>query len=290
MKRYTLALLAFCMVIMHAKGQRSVLFKIKYLPNHTYQANVSMTSNMEMNIENLSKEDSNKLVEKGVTLPLVLNTSTLSDLTISTGTLDAQNTFPIIFRFNDVKKTGTLNGKEMPGGSTAISGHSIYATSTLTNDLQLDSMSVPRKDTSLRKDLESMFNAMVKQLHFPEKTIKVGDTVTQEIPLNMTMNGTDVAITITAKYKLISIKKGFANFDIDQSSQLELNNNEHSRTLTGKGGGHGEMVYDTKRNFPKTISRDMSFDYEMKYKGRLMKGEAKINSFYLFSVAENRTN
>jgi hypothetical protein len=280
----------FCFGLRPASAQRSILFKIKYLPDHIYQSNVSMTSNIEMLFENLSKEDSDRLIKKGITMPLMLSTSTLSDLTISAGTPSALNTFPIIFKFNDVKRTGTLNGEEMPGGSTAISGHSMYATSTQTNDLQLDSIPGKPLDTSLRKELTTMFNAMVNELHLPEKMIKVGDTFTQEIPFNMTMNGADVAIKITATYKLMSIKKGIANFDIDQSSVVGMNNTESSQTLTGKGGGHGELTYDIKRSFPKSISRDLSFDFEMKYQGRLMKAKAKINSFYLFSVAENRKN
>jgi len=290
MRRYAFLIVVFCFWLVPVKAQRSILFKIKYIPNHIYQSDVSMTSNIEMHFENLSKEDSDKMIKKGITNPLMLSTSTLSDLTISAGTLSAQNTFPIIFKFNDVKETGTLNGEEMPGGSTAISGHSICATSTQTNDLHLDSVSGKPLDTSLRKGLIAMFNAMANELHLPEKTIKSGDTFTQEIPFNMTISGADAAIKITATYKLISIKKGLANFDIDQSSVFGMNNTESSQTLIGKGGGHGEMTYDIKRNFPKTISRDLSFDFEMRYKGQLMKAKTKINSFYLFSVADNRTN
>ncbi|MBS1524294.1 MAG: hypothetical protein JST19_01515 [Bacteroidetes bacterium] len=248
-----------------------------------------MTSNIEMNFENLSKEDSDKLMKKGITIPLLLSTSTISDLTISTGKLNTQNTYPIIFKVNSVKETGTLNGEKMPGTPT-VSGVEMYATSTQTNDLHLDSISGKSPDTILQKGLTSIFNAMANELRLPEKMIKVADTIVQQIPLNMTMNGIDVAIAVKATYKLVSIKKGLAKFDIDQSSQLIMNKKETRQVLTGTGRGHGEMTYDIKRNFPKTISRDLSFDFEMKYKDKLMKAKAQINSFYFFDVADNAVN
>ncbi|HVW16521.1 MAG TPA: hypothetical protein VHB54_22000 [Mucilaginibacter sp.] len=249
-----------------------------------------MTSNIEMNFENLSKEDSDKLIRKGITMPLLVNTSTISDLTILAGKLSDQNTFPIIFRINSIKGTGTINGEENPGGPTVISGEEMYATSTQTNELHLDSISGKHLDTSLRQELTATFNGVENELRSSERMIKVGDTITQQIPYNMMINGLDAAFTITATYKLISIKKGIAKFDIDQTSQFTMNKKGSSQVLTGKGGGHGSMTYDTKRNFPKTISRDLSFDFKMQYKGILMKSKATIVSYYFFSVVNSPAN
>jgi hypothetical protein len=288
MRKGIILLPVICLLAISARAQRSIQFKIKYVPEHRYESTVSMTSNIEMNIENLSKDDSDRLIKQGITMPLSLSITILSDLSISAGGLNAQNTFPITFRFNSVKRTGTLNGKEMPGELTALTGAELHATSTQTDDLHLDSISGRSLDTSLRKELTAMFNGVISELRLPEKTVKVGDTLMLKIPYNIPMNGADAAITVTEIYKLISIKKGLAKFDIDQSSQLSIANIKSGQKMAGKGGGHGEMIYDIKQNFPKSINRDLSIDYEMKYKGRLVKGKATIGSYYFFSVANSR--
>ncbi|MFI5160346.1 MAG: hypothetical protein ACHQHN_03670 [Sphingobacteriales bacterium] len=290
MRRKATLMFAFCLSFVCAEAQRSILFKIKYLPERTYQSNVSMTSNIELNVENISKKDSDKLIKDGITMPMTVSVSTLSDLTIVTGRPSPQNIYPIVFRFNNVKRTGAINGTEMPGESEGVSGHELYATTTQTDSLHLDSISGKQLDTSLQKELTSTFDVMANELHLPEKTLKISDEFTIEIPFHMDMKGVDATIKVNATYKLTSIKKGLANFDIDQSSQLDFKNTKNTQTLTGKGGGHGEMIYDIKRNFPRRISRDLLFDYEMKYKDHVMKGKAKIVSFYLFSVTDNHTN
>src|SRR5579859_5986027 len=112
MRKFVSLIAISCLLFTHAKGQQSILFKIKYLPGHIYKTNVSMYSNIEMNIENLTQAEMNRMKDKGISMPLVLITSTLSDLTISADKPNGQNKFPITFSYDNVIKTGTLNGKE----------------------------------------------------------------------------------------------------------------------------------------------------------------------------------
>jgi hypothetical protein len=284
MRKKAILLSAFCLLFVYAEGQRAILLKIKYLPDRTYESTVSMTSNIEMNIENLSKEDSDKLKEKGLTMPIIATTSTLSDLSVITGKVNDRSVFPMIFKYNNVTNKVTLSGKEMPTEQSPLIGRAIYGTATEAGEMHLDSISGALRDTSLRAELVNVFNNLTSELKLPEKTVKVGDTLFLEIPFNMPIGGVDTKFTVKATYRLVSIKKGMANFDIDQHVQFKMNNANTASAFIGNGSGSGKMVYSIKENFFKSIDRDISFDYQMKYKGKTMKGEAKINSSYFFSV------
>src|SRR5579872_2977013 len=284
MKKKAALLCAFCLLFVYTKGQRAILFKIKYQPDRTYESTVSMTSNIELNIENLSKDDSDKMAKKGITMPMIATTSTISDGSVLTGKLNDNHVFPIIFKYNNVTNKVTLSGKEVPAEQSTLIGHAMYGTATEAGDMHLDSISGALKDTSLRAELQNVFKNSVNELKLPEKTVKVGDTLFLEIPYNMPIGGVDTKFTVNATYRLVSIKKGMANFDIDQSVQFNMNNADTASAFLGNGSGRGKMVYSIKENFFKSIDRDISFDYQMKYKGKTMKGEAKINSSYFFSV------
>ncbi len=283
MRRNVALICAFCLFFICAEGQRPILFKIKYLPNRTYESTVSMTSNIEMNID-LNKEETDKLKEKGITMPMMASTSTISDLSIVTGKVNDNGVFPIIFKYNNVTNKVTLSGKEVPAEQSPLIGHAMYGTATEAGDMQLDSISGALKDTSLRAELVNVFNNLTSELKLPEKTVKVGDTLFLEIPFNMPIGGIDTKFIVKATYRLVSIRKGIANFDIDQHVQFNMNSADTTSAFIGNGSGSGKMAYSIKESFFKSIDRDISFDYQMKYKGKTMKGEAKINSSYFFGV------
>jgi len=283
MRKETALICAFCLFFICAKGQRPILFKIKYQPNRTYESSVSMTSNIEMNMD-LNKEETDKLTEKGITMPIIASTSTISDLSVIAGKINDKDVFPIIFKYNNVTNKVMLGGKEVPAEQSPLIGHAVYATVTQAGNMHLDSISGALKDTSLRSELENVFNNLINELKLPEKTIKIGDTLFLEIPFNMPIGGIDTKFIVKATYRLVSIKKGMANFDIDQSVQFNMNNADTTSAFIGNGSGRGKMVYSIKENFFKSIDRDISFDYQMKYKGKTMKAKAKINSSYFFSV------
>jgi hypothetical protein len=245
-----------------------------------------MTSNIEMNIENLSKEDSDKLIKKGITMPMIATTSTLSDLSIITGKVNDNNLFPIIFKYNNVTNKVTLSGKEVPTEPSPLIGHAMYGKITQTGDMHLDSISGVLRDTSLRAELVNVFNNLTSELKLPEKKVKVGDTLFLEIPYSMPIGGVNTKFIIKAIYGLVSIKKGLANFDIDQSMQFNMNKADTTASYIGNGRGSGKMVYSIKEGFFKSIDRDILIDYQIKYKGKTIKGEAKINSSYFFSVKD----
>jgi len=284
MKKQAIVIGAFCLLFVYAQGQRSILFKVKYLPDRTYESTVSMTSNIEMNIENLSKEEIDKMKDKGLTMPIIATTSTLSDLSIITGKVNGNNLFPIIFKYNNVTNKVTLSGKEVPTEQSPLVGHAMYGKITQAGDMHLDSISGALRDTSLRAESLNDFNNMTSELKLPEKTVKVGDTLFLEIPYNMPIGGNDTKFIVKASYRLVSIKKGMANFDIDQTVQFNMNNTDTTSAFMGEGSGNGKMVYSIKENFVKSIDRDILFDYQMKYKGKKIKATARINSSSFFSV------
>jgi hypothetical protein len=239
---------------------------------------------MELNIQNLSKKDSDKLIKEGIAMPITATTSTISDVSVITGNLNGDNEFPVVFQYYNVTNKMTVSGKDIPTGQSPLIGHAMYGKTNQAGEMHLDSISGTLKDTSLRTELKNAFNNMVGELRLPEKKVKIGDTLYLEVPYNHPIGGVDTHFIIKATYKLTSIRKGLALFDISQSVQLDMNNVNGASTYIGKGIGSGKMVYSIKENFFRSIDREISFDYQMEYKGKTMKGEAKINSSYFFSV------
>ena len=99
-----------------ARAQHEVMFKIKFLPSHTYQiaTNVSGTFNTDLSG---NKDLADKLSAQGITQPLVANVQFGNKTTATTGALSADNSFPVIM-MKDANPTVsvTLNGK--PGWKT----------------------------------------------------------------------------------------------------------------------------------------------------------------------------
>jgi len=115
---------------------------------------------------------------------------------------------------------------------------------------------------SAQKKMEQMMNMIQKQIQFPDKPLKPGDTFTQGGPVNVPVskNGADVKINFGTTYKLIKIEGDKAYFDLTPTFSMNMQMKNISIDMSGTGTG--KMVYSIKDNFP--LSKEGNINMKIK--------------------------
>ncbi|MBS1521330.1 MAG: hypothetical protein JST50_10055 [Bacteroidetes bacterium] len=244
-------LLAFiCFSFTQLWAQHGVVFKLKYLPNHNYQTNVSL----EMKATATVTGDSliiNKLKEQGITQPVNANVSLALAGVMKTGALGADQSVPINMDYKITNISVSANGNQVPIPPKAtekdikMSGH-------VTQDwkIKIDSAYGKAVADSAQKKMEQMMNMMQKQIQFPDKPLKPGDSFTQGGPMNIPVGkeGNSVKVDMGITYKLVRIADGKAYFDMIPNFNMNLQIGKVSADMSGTGTGN--MVYSIKDSFP----------------------------------------
>jgi hypothetical protein len=116
---------------------------------------------------------------------------------------------------------GNLDARNLPSFKTVISP-----------ELSID------QRIKLLQTLQNTFD----QFRFPEKQLKVGDTLIVRRSTTMTMEGSEINTTITSNYRLLNIEENTAQFELYQTYQLTPKLIDNS--FTGEGNGTGKMSYN----------------------------------------------
>jgi hypothetical protein len=93
-----------------ANAQQGIVFKMKYLPNHNYNATTNMT--MKVNL-NLSGDNNLAASINPGGGPLDIDMAMSMDGTIKTGAKGANNSFPIAIGYKMGQMNMTMNGKKI---------------------------------------------------------------------------------------------------------------------------------------------------------------------------------
>jgi len=244
------------------KAQQGVVFKIKYMPNHTYK--MAVLFNMKMNVTVTGDSTIlQKLKAEGISQPVNAILGLGADGTIKTGVMGANNTFPLTMDFKIDSLTASANGKQapIPPMVTEKKMH-IVAHVGQDNVMTVDSANGKKVSDSTQKSMQQMMQMLQRQIKFPEKPMKPGDSFTQTMPFNMPMKGGtgDIKVEASVTYKLNSISNGKAYFDMTPSFNMNFDIKKVSVNMSGTGTG--KMVYSIKDNFP--VSKDGSFNLKLK--------------------------
>lgn len=272
-----------CFSLTQLKAQNGVVFKIKYLPNHNYQTSVNM--NMKLNV-NLNGDTAliSKLKSQGITQPVNANLAIGINGNLKTGALGADNTFPLNMDYKVANITVNANGKDVPIPPKAtekdikIMGH-------ITQDgkIKIDSAEGKKINDTTEKKMQQMMDMVQKQIQFPDRPLKPGDTFTQGAPTNIPISGdNNIQLNGGVTYKLVSISDGKAYFDMVPNLSLSFKIKTMAINITGTGTG--KMVYSIKDNFP--LSKDGSFNVKIKVTSNKLNvdGTAVITSNYSCTI------
>jgi hypothetical protein len=145
-----------------------------------------------------------------------------------------------------------------------------------------DSMKAKGLTDTAEKKISQMMNAIQNKVKFPDHPLHVGDTFTQEVPINIPMAESNGEITIKATYKLVSIADGNAYFDINQDANMQMNIKGASLTISGVGAG--KMVFSMKNSFPSDYTTALNLKVDAKVNTLIVKGTMVINGTYKYTI------
>ena len=175
-----------------------------------------------------------------------------------------------------------VNGKDMPipmpkNTSTRMFGHI-----TAGGQMSVDSLNGQKIPDSVAQKTLGMMNSMMRMVKFPDHPLKVGESFTQQIPLNIPMlNG--MSNNIATTYTLVSVQGNIANFDVKQDMNMHMDI-KGKVTISMTGAGTGKMTYDIAKSFPVTYTTDASMDIAVKADNINVTGKMQMGGTMNFTV------
>ncbi|MDB5158538.1 MAG: hypothetical protein JWR50_3245 [Mucilaginibacter sp.] len=243
-----------------AKAQEPVIFKLKFLPDHKYNASMKMAMGMHTIALRAQKVKSVKAKPQ--------STDTKMEMTmkfdITTGPVVPANSFPVTMKYEDMTMKMVMNDKVMPSAKNPLVGQVIYGQSDLEGKFQIDSISGMGANEQMKTMMTTMINKIQGQVVFPEHPLNIGGSFTQEMPINIPAG--DMIMDMKAKmiYKLISIKANLAYFDTDITMKFDVDMPKNGGIkMAGNGSGKGQMIYNIGENYFNSMSQTMTMTYNM---------------------------
>ncbi len=268
MKKLAL-IFAITLAAITVKAQKPVLFKLKFLPEHEYKANMKMAMDMQMKVtaakDPKSKKAESQLMNSKIDMAMKFD--------IKTGAVVPANTFPVITKYEDMTMKMVMNDKEMPmSNKNPLAGQVIYGNSDLNGKFQIDSISGMGTNEQLKAAMAQMINKLQGQVVFPEHPLNIGESFTQEMPINIPAGSLNLDMKAKMIYKLISINTNLAYFDTDitMSFGADMPANGGMKMI-GAGSGKGKMIYNIGENYFNSMTQniDMSYNMALGKKGKM---------------------
>ena len=264
MKKIILAAL-LSLIFVQLKAQDGVVFKIKYGPNKTYKSDIGIVIKLNANVTG-DPGILDKLKSSGITSPITVNMEMGASGTMQTGSLAADGSFPINMEYKVTKLTVGANGHEAPIPPT-ISEKVMKVAAHINKDglMVVDSADGKRTDDSTKQKIQQMTSLFQKQIKFPDKALKPGDSFTQENPMNIPLGnkmGGSVKVNYAVTYKLTSIADGKAYFDVTPNFSMDFGI-QGKMTVNITGTGTGKLVYSIKDSFPISNTGDYTMTFKV---------------------------
>jgi len=259
MKKLPVLVAAFLFIAMQVKAQKEVLFKMKYLPKHSYNSDMKMDMNMEMNISG-DTAIMNDIKKSGQAFPIIMQMQSTSKMNVKTGMISSTNDIPLTMSVTSLSAKMTMNGKAM---DTPMPSNiqTMYGKFTKEGKMTIDSVAGSKMTDSVKEAFMKMLQGMQGNIVFPDKKMKIGDTFYQSIPMNIPIMGSDSKMLSKTTYKLIAVENNKAYFDIKMDMTMDLGGNK-GMTMDMMGGGDGKMIFDTVSGYPTTIQNNIKVNYK----------------------------
>lgn len=257
------------------KAQQSIVFKVKYLPNHVYKMNMKMDMSMEMAMP----ADGTAKSKNAAPPKAYQQTGTnIMQTMISTGAPKADHTFPIKMQITAINAKAKMNGKEidLPTKKNPIVGQVITGQCDADGKLHIDQPKTMDSKAAINAGITNMINKMQGEIKFPGKPLSVGQSFTQDTPINMPAAGMNMDINAKTTYKLTAIKGNLAYFDTKLAMTIGLDDPKKASAMTGSGGSTGKMVYNIAENNVNTMNNTMDMKYSMNMAGKPMTVKMKM--------------
>ena len=223
--------------------QEGVQFKNKIKPNKKYTKHLSISSISEVNF--IADQETLDLIEsQGYKLPI--NIEIASEMTTEIITGDRVNNGEIIA----AKNYGEMSAYTIINGDKKIekspySGTKVLGRYDKRNKLLIDSIIGQRLTPQMRYFHTETLGGIEKKIIFPQNIVKVGDTIENETPLNIPIQGMDpVKAIIKTNYILKEIRGNKAFLEFAQAVSLDAIWGQDNINLTGVGKGDSQYNID----------------------------------------------
>jgi hypothetical protein len=239
---------------------------------------------MNVNVD-LSGNDEliNQLKSQGFGKPVIAKMGLDMSGNIKTGQTGTNSIFPVVTSFKVDQLNIKVGEKDIPMPAKTNVETIIYGHVGPDGKLKADSLNGKNvKDTSEKK-ITQLMNSIQNKIKFPDEALKIGDTFTQDVPINLPMAGNGSGNTnIKAVYKLISISNGQAYFDIIQTADINLD--LKGIVIAIKGNGTGKLIYSIKDSFPLDYTSNLNLKVDGNINTLIIKGTAVIAGEYKYVI------
>jgi len=263
---------ALCALTVSLKAQSAVLFKIKYLPFHTYSASTKMTMNMDMDY----KADSVTLKQikaSGAKLPVVMQVETNITSDLKTRNYNLNHEVPFTLNLKQSAPKMIVNDVATPLPITGTDDI-IYGRYSINGKLTLEGLHGKTLTDSARKVINGLIKTIDANVEFPKVPIKVGDSFAQDIDTDVPVPGIEAKMTMKVTYKLLAIVGGKATFHMDIAATTDKGNGG----IEVKGTGTGKFVYDIGMHCTESMNETVNMTYirPMPQQNVSMKGKVQM--------------
>lgn len=225
--------------------QEAVQFKNEIKPNKKYTMNLSISSISEVNFI-ADQETLNSIESQGFKLPI--NTEITSEMTteIRTGDRVKNGDISAAKDYREMSSYTIINGDKRTEKSP-YSGSKILGKYNKSNKFLIDSIIGQKLTPQMRYFYNETLVGFEKKIKFPKNIMKVGDSIINEAPLSIPIQGMDPVMAIIKTYGILKeIKGNIAMFEFDQGVNLDPIWGQNTITLMGSGKGKAE--YNIKEN------------------------------------------
>lgn len=261
---------------------QSVNFKIGYQPNRNYHLIGDMKMSVVTDLSSVPKM-ADQLKQQGITEPINADMTMQLNCAINTGSTSADKTFPYQMNFNMPSMTVNINGKNIPipmpkNTDMRIFGH------IAGGQLSVDSLNGQKIPDSVAQKTLGMMNNMTRMVKFPDHPLKVGESFTQQVPLNIPMlNG--LSNNIATTYTLVGVQGNVAKFDIKQDMNMHMDI-KGKVLISMTGAGTGKMTYDISNSFPMTYTTNANMQIAVKADNLNVTGNMQMGGTMNFAVTD----
>jgi hypothetical protein len=217
-----------------SQSTKSVTFKFEYRPETKYQQTIVQSSTSEITYSG-SEEFLSRLQNKGIENPTITKSGSDIQTILNTGKRKKEK-YPLTIEY--VKATNSDGREIIPKGTI------IYGNGFDNRTPKLDSIVSKDMEDSFKKSLLQTIQSTFSQITFPEKTIRVGESFSNEMPLSIPVAGITVDMKITSTFTLKNISGSVAELDV--TSIYTLTSVITDYKIKATGSSNGKMYYDTQ--------------------------------------------
>ncbi len=239
------------------KAQTSVLFRIKYLPYHTYSATTKMGMKIEMDYDG-DPQTLKQIKASGAQLPIIMKVETNLNSELKTRAFNLNHEVPFTMSIQQSKPILTVNGQATPVPDAA-SNQIVYGKYSPNGKLSIETIQGKVLTDSAKAAVMGLIKNIQANVEFPKFPLKVGDSFAQESDMDVPIPGFDAKMVMKITYKLLSITNGKAIFNMDFVTAID--NKSAAAGMDMKGTGNGTFVYDIGTNYAESMNETINMTY-----------------------------